>query len=268
MSDITFHNAPLIEILAELRWHPAQLSMPFALSGGAAQQPMSIVVGNPLEVFFGRFSDEISKHGFRRSERLVPPGQAFVQGQAAVRFRSDPEKLNVLYQIGHGMFSANATPPYRSWSHFLPEVEKGIDALLASRADDEKATSFSSVSLRYIDAFNPNLTKGYDVTTFLSDVLKFRIDLPDVLVKYRVGNVRPFLALTIPTAKGSLYLAYAEGLVAGKTGIVFDTTFSVVQPIPPQREAIVIALDSAHTVIRDVFMELTKPIHPQMQPEH
>jgi len=271
MPEIIFRNAPLVEIVVELRWQPGAGQMPIPLSPtGPVQPQFSLVVGSQLDAFMNRFGSEIAQHGFRRVERLIPPGIPMIPGQVVTRFKSDSDKVTVLYQVGPGVFTANATPPYRSWENFLPEVEQGLGALFSARDASESGTPFRTVSLRYIDAFNATLTQGKHPAAFLSEVLKFTLELPEVIDKYRVPEqpYKPYLTLTIPVKDGVISLNYGEALVSGKQAILFDTTYSVTANIASDKKAIVDVLHSSHGAIRDIFLELTKPIHALMQPEH
>lgn len=123
--EITFRNAPLAEVVVELRWQPTQVGIiPFQTPG--TPQPSVIVGTTELENFYADFANNIAKHGFVRSERLIPSGMPAIQGQAVLRFRSTlPDKTGVLYQVGPGMFSANAIPPYRSWRISFLKWRKG-----------------------------------------------------------------------------------------------------------------------------------------------
>jgi hypothetical protein len=65
---VTFKNAPLVEMIAELRWgetaQPVQQGLPIVMQGMTPE----------VDQFFMRLSGEVYQHGFRRAERLVPPG--------------------------------------------------------------------------------------------------------------------------------------------------------------------------------------------------
>jgi uncharacterized protein (TIGR04255 family) len=269
MSDITFRNAPLVEIVTELRWQSAQGKVPILSPEGAAQPQFSLIVASQLDAFLSRFGIEMGHHGFRRVERLFPPGIPMIPGQVVSRFKSDSENVTVLYQLGSGVFTANATPPYRTWQGFLPEVEKGLAALLAARDPSESETPFSTVSLRYIDAFNTTLNRGKDSHAFLSDILNFKLELPEAITKYRMVDrpLKPYLTLSVPVNGGVLTLNYGEVLVSGKEAILLDITRSVVGSVAADKQAVIDVLNASHTVLQDVFLELTKPIRSLMQPE-
>jgi uncharacterized protein (TIGR04255 family) len=270
--EVTFRNAPLVETVAEVRWQSAQGGVSIPQPAALSQPAISVVVGTTdLENFYTQFGGEIFERGFARSERIVPVGVPALQGQAVMRFRSSlPEKATVLYHVGPGIFSANALPPYRSWNHFAPDVETGLDVLLAVRNTNEKERQFNPISLRYLNAFRPELTEGADTAEFISAVLKFDVDLPDAVLSRRNPDkpVQPFIAMAIPITAGLLRVNVGEAVVAGVgKAALLDMTLSTEHPIEPTKSAVMHYFHSAHSVLHDMFLELTKSIHHLMSPE-
>ena len=180
---LSFNNAPLVELIAELRWNqlPQMGAVPAPPAPQGIQQPTMFVLGhNAVEEFLMRVGGEVYQRGYRLAERLVPPGFPIMPSQAVCRYRSsDANKASTMYQAGFGTFTVNAVPPYKSWEEFAPVVAGGVDALLAARQPEGNLPQFLSVSLRYIDAFRETLTEGHDVSSFLSDVLGFTVGLPE-----------------------------------------------------------------------------------------
>ncbi len=71
----TFENAPLVEIIAELRWSPEKALNQVEIGHGTVVRTLKTTdPASVHEQFFSRFSDEISKSGFTRTERLLPAG--------------------------------------------------------------------------------------------------------------------------------------------------------------------------------------------------
>src|SRR5216684_628076 len=100
--DETFKNAPLLEIIAELRWPTALPAIPPAQQQGVALPPLFLGTVQ-IDNFLHRLGGEIYKLGFQRMERMLPGGLLVLQGQAIYRYRSDAENLtNILYQAGAG----------------------------------------------------------------------------------------------------------------------------------------------------------------------
>src|SRR5258708_31073490 len=176
---ITFARAPLVEIIAELRWVPPQTTIP------SQQQPLAFQIpflgGTKQDEFFMRLGAELHQYEFQVVERLVPPGFLTLLYQPIYRYKKATEESSVLYQAGAGLFSAHGVPPYRSWDKFVPFVERGIGAMIATRDSAEKDVHFASVSLRYIDAFTKELTQGRKGAAFMAEVLGLSISLPIAL---------------------------------------------------------------------------------------
>jgi uncharacterized protein (TIGR04255 family) len=267
-TDIIFRKAPLVEIVVELRWQPAVQAGPTAQQIGPQQAP--IFLSTPqVENLIHRFGGEVYRRSFQRAERLVPSGLPVLPGQAISRFKK-ADADNVLYQIGIGMFSANAVPPpYRSWNEFAPEVANGVTALLAAREESERERPFSPVSLRYIDVFGSELTDGRDANDFLRDVLKIKLGLPKVVMDLAPGtSPKPFIMVSLPAPVGTLQMSTGEAKIRGATGIVLDMNLVTGEAVEPRVEAIMKVLNDAHMVIRRLFLEMTEPIRGLMEPEH
>jgi len=263
---ISFETPPLVELIAELRWGSPNLPQPNAPGIGITIQ---VSPSTSQEEFFDRFADAIASHGFGRAERLVPPGFS-IPFQPVYRFRKSSEKPGTtLYQVGVNVFSTNVTPPYQSWDAFRPTVKTGIEVLLQTRGKEDEKTDFDGVALRYINAFESKLTGGRSTMEFLSEVLGFRIDLPASLDRIRspAQPVEPILRVTFPA--GSEYVMssnLANGVVNGKPAIIMDISVSAQKPVNPERDQLLEVLDNAHDLIHDSFVEMTKQIHPLMNP--
>jgi uncharacterized protein (TIGR04255 family) len=267
---ITFAKAPLVEIVAELRWgRLPQLATP---PNQAITMPLQMagLNANKLDEFFMRLGGEIYQQGFNRAERLVPPGFPLMLFQPVYRYRkSGAADASVLFQAGPGLFSAHAIPPYRSWETFAPVVQAGVEALLKTRDETEKTFPFTSVSLRYIDAFGSELTEGRDIGTFVKDTLGIKVALPEALTKHiQTGkSAKPTLQFALPLSNGmSVNINIGEGLVSNEAVIIMDTTIVTTTEVLPEKDAIMTALNSARTVIHEIFFDITKPIEGLMQP--
>ena len=151
--NISFEKAPLVEIIAELRWLPLGLA--------AAQQGQMLLTlgGSDPDSFHFAFGRRQEVAAFANTEKLVPPGFPTPWHHIVWRFRN-PEIEGALLQIGPGIFTANALQPYRRWSEFRGTVEQGVAALLASRPAAEKRQPFTGLTLRYVNAFSAELMSG------------------------------------------------------------------------------------------------------------
>jgi uncharacterized protein (TIGR04255 family) len=266
---LTFAKAPLIELIVELRWTPQGST---ALEPSVVQAGLSPTIflgGTKQEEFYMRLGGALHKTGFNRSERLAPPGIPFLLHQAVYRFRSEEgDKASVLYQVGFGMFSIHAVPPYHSWSKFLPFVKNGIEILLQSRPEADMKQPIGQTNLRYIDFFGYQLTKGRDVQSFISGVLGISTSLPVALTKFAASKELKSLLtkVVLPTKIGDLTVSVGDGQFSNQPGILLDTTVSSSE-IAPSLDVIMGTFDAAYNVVHELFVELTRPIHDLMQPQ-
>ena len=263
-----FANPPLVELVAELRWVPGATTATEQATGGLTLQfPL---VAPYLEETFSRFSTQAASRGFVISERLVPAGFLNVPFSVVYRFRKLPtQDQNFLYQIGPGVFSANALPPYRDWDSFRPIVQDGVEALLASRHASENR-EFAAVMLRYIDLFTEEFTMGLKSFRFLNEILGINLQLPNTLREQAAETdmIQSGLQLQLPLKNGlAMALTLQDGgIVAGKTGILMTTQVVSTQPTRPDLRVIMETLENAHRSIRVTFLGLTERLTAQMQP--
>lgn len=267
---ITFAKAPLIELVMELRWIPKGSTplepAPIQLQG--QQGPSVFLGGTKQEEFYMRAGGELYRTGFDRSERLLPAGAPFALYQPVFRFRSESQgRRSILYQVGYGMFSVNALPPYDSWDKFLPFVSEGVQVLLGSRAEADQGQAFSQVTLRYINFFGEDLTRGLSASAFASEILGISTSLPPAFDPIATGQVKNFVTkFDLPIETGSLTVSVGDGDFRNRHGILLDTSVSAVG-IDPGQDEIMRFLHSAHAVIHRLFVKLTEPIHVLMQPQ-
>jgi uncharacterized protein (TIGR04255 family) len=269
--NISFEKAPLIEIVAELRWQPEA-----AIESLGARNGAPILAGpsvNTLEEFFMRFGGECYQVGFQQSERLHPVGFPLFPFQPIYRYRktglAGQPQPSELMQVGAGLFSANAVPPYRSWSAFSPIVEQGVQALLNARSGAERARPFSGVSLRYIDAFGIDFLGKRSPGEFITEVLGFSVVLPRPVQSAGLPGrpVNAVIQLTMSAPDGlNIGMTVGEALVNGAQAVLLDTTVSAAAPVEPTLESVMTTLGAARNVIHECFVELVKPLADIMRP--
>lgn len=266
---MTLTNAPLVEIIAELRWEPQLPGIVFPPTSSSRpqfSQHSAHADVSDIEAFFSRVGKAVGALGFSNTERLLPAGLPVISQQPMYRYRKDGSPT--LYQVGAGLFSANTTPPYISWEHFIGDVRGGITALLASRGEVEQDGKFSSIGLRYIDSFKEDVIAGRSTAQFLEEVFKLKISLPDAIAKNIVGDghYSPLLQLGLPLENGVVMnLIIGEAHANEERIIVMDTTVATTSPIPANLDAVIATLTNGHDIIHDMFFELTAPIKDQMQ---
>lgn len=257
-----FNNAPLVELVSELRWGG------IALGASDVSQAMISPAGQHEE-FFMRFGSKVGALGYERIERLVPPGFLVPQFQPTYRFRKrGPEQGTTVYQVGSGVFTANITPPYHSWKQFRPVVEHGVECLLETRNDAERQTEFSQV-LRYINAFGRKFTRTRSAARFVEEVLGFTVNLPKA-VRFEIeGGADPkiLLQLSIPLRSDRQLNAFlAEGITGGEQALIMDLSIVTQNSIVANRDSVMAAFDLAHDIIHRVFIGLTQEISEEMEP--
>jgi uncharacterized protein (TIGR04255 family) len=264
---VTYKNAPLVELIAELRWGG---STPIAQ---APDQPVVFrlaLPGTKDEEMYMHLSAIMSRGGYSRLERLLPPGVPLPPTQVACRFRpSDPSDQSPLFQVGPCVFTANALPPYKSWASFAPEVEKGISWLF--EAHDRAGLKRPALNLamtRYIDAFDARLTGGRDVHSFLREVMGLQVLLPPALRELATDTAKivPTLQFMVPASVGQVRISFAEGNKGNEAAIMMDTTVVIQREIGPDVKRAIAALTEGRQVIHDLFLKLTAPIHELMEP--
>jgi uncharacterized protein (TIGR04255 family) len=257
-------SAPLVEIIAELRWNPR---LEGAMSTGP-NMPM-VFPSSPagLDDFLTRFSAGVPST-YSDTERLFPAGFPLLVHQPAYRLRQKTATQTAsLYQIGAGYFSANAVPPYQSWEEFRNVIRDGIVSLLNSRSQQEVDEPFATISLRYVDAFGPNLTEGRSLSKFVREVLNFDINLPRGLTQHLlVGEEpKPYLQIQIPMQKGmTMTFSAGEGIANNKHAIITDTTIATTVEVIASVDAVMEIFEEAHRRVSLTFRAMTDPIRHLM----
>lgn len=258
----TFQNAPLVEIVAELRWQIPQLSASDQ-AGNPIQLPI-VLADDAMTAFFHRVTGSVGKRGFDRLEQLVPPGTSIpvLLPHMMYRYRRTDE-VPVLAQIGPGMFSVNALPPYKTWDEFRPLLEGGIESLCEALTDKPELTA----SLRYIDAFKQDLTAGRDAKAFATEILGFRLDLPaTLLTRLTTGaQARMSFQMVLPTPGMSMTITVSDGYLGADPVVLMNTDVRIEDALSTDKQAILLALDKAHDLTHGTFVDMTQSIWDKLQ---
>lgn len=256
-------NAPVIEVIAELRWSP--LALPEAMLMGSGPKVIPPPLASGTNEFFGRLSDHFRGMGYTAVTRLVPEPFPMLVHQPVLRFdRPEGNGLKSLYQVGPGLFSANAVPPYDSWLEaFSKTVASGVESLLAARDAAERDAPFEAVTLRYLDAFGPSLTEGRDSLAFAREVLGISVDLPKALTQHlRDGAAwKPFLQFHVPVGDGLvLSIAIGDGIANERPAVLMDWSLICSTQVMPDVAEVMRVLNHAHEVIYISWKEMMGPI--------
>lgn len=217
------------------------------------------------EALFLNYAARVSAHGYNRIERIMPIGFPMMSYQPVCRYRSDSP--GTLYQLGAGVFTANATQPYESWTQFSPIVDKGLSALFECLSITDKQ-GIKQLSLRYIDAFNGKLQLGQTIWEFVNDTLGIKIELPGALTERCTDKTAVKLTchFSVPVKMGVLEVQVAEGLINNNPAYIMDTTVKIDQGISPDKDVIMMHFNAAHDIIHNMFFEISKPLHKIMEP--
>ncbi len=256
-------NAPVIEVIAELRWRPS--AVPASLMDVPGPKMIPQPVAASTHAFFGRLSDRVGGLGYSTITRLIPEPFPMLMHQPVLRFDApDDGRPKSLYQVGPGLFSANAVPPYDSWSSsFSKTVSNGIQALLDTRDPAERDAAFEGVTLRYLDAFGPSLTEGRDSLAFAREILGIAVDLPPALTQHLQQGAawKPFLQFHLPVGVGRvLAVAIGDGFANDHPAVLMDWSLICSASVKPDLGEVMSVFNNAHDLIYKSWKEMMKPI--------
>lgn len=252
---LKFKNPPVVEVIAAIQWLPSAQSFH--------------QVDETLNKMLLNFTDKVAEVDFCQSERLMPPQVPIMPFQPIIKYNKVKEK-NYFYQIGDGIFSAHAIPPYESWEEFKPIVKSGIELLigLMPKKTKNKPIMFESAYLRYIDIFKKNMFGDVIFEEFISKILK--IDPPECLMDKSVANKPSIQDIKISTLlKNNMNLiTVTKEFIGASTNkedfILMDNTLFINNNLDTAIN-IMKSMDEAHNIISDVFIKMTEPIHAHME---
>lgn len=262
---IQYGNPPLVELIAELRWGP---SLPTAQPNKMTTVAVTLPRAQDDEVFMN-FGMLVAQKGYGRLERLAPAGVPLPPQFIACRFRpTDPNQQSPLFQIGKGIFTANAVPPnYGSWESFCPIVRNGIEMLIDShQRAGEPPPDINQALVRYIDVFNDELTGGRSVSDFMSEVLGVQVTLPKAITSLAKIKIEPLIQFSVPVELGLLSMTIGGGTRGTDVLPLLDTSLLIQRPIGADVDEAIKALSDGRGVIHDLFRALTASIHETMRP--
>ncbi len=260
---VVFDHAPLIEIVAEIKWVPGDFFTSASSPGGS----IGLLDLVKCEEFFRRALIALNGIGFTSSERLIPQGFPVGVQQPVYRHRTDGGAK--VLQVGIGLISANALPPYQSWSQFEQSLGPGLSTTIEVAKSFGDMQFFNSVTLRYIDAFRPEHTGGLESAKFMRDVLKIHPGLPPAITKY-VNPMEPVHATMqarVSTLDGLLLtVGVGEGLASGIPALLFETGLASQKPVQADGVTVLALLRQQHDILHEMFFELIRPIFEQLGP--
>lgn len=253
---IVLKNAPLTEVVFELRWEGTQTTTNLPLGFDPASGQL-----------FDRFNDHAFGVGFSRTLDIYPP-YAGTLGAISRRYFSTDQQFPLL-QIGHGVFASNASTEY-DWPSFKERSIGAASNLVASypRLHD-RSLNFVQAELRYLDTFDESVTNSSDLVNFINSATNLELRLSDFL------NVPTFSS----QRNGRLILDFEVNRPAGAkftldiASASFDSTpvirmetkvTSAFQKVLPSGSKIFPKklrewLDAAHDLTSPAFVNVMKP---------
>jgi len=139
-----FQNAPLIEMIAEVRWRLT---------------PIASIPNGGIDPFYDILKQSLIKNtsnfGYPVIQEIVPPEipRELLAGTATTQFRKKAGAWP-LFQLGPGLFTVNITENYTGWTGcFREEVSLGIKSLYEAHPAP-KMLQITSIKLIAIDAFS------------------------------------------------------------------------------------------------------------------
>ena len=263
MDDISFENAPLIELVAELRWMP-----PGIVVQPSVNQVM-LAHGRLIDKFYSDFGSRVAQLGYTQSERLIPSDFAVPMHNVVCRYKKPGDNSSLL-QVGPGIFTANALRPYKRWSAFKGTVAAAVDALLATRPDAERECQFSAASLRYLNAFTEPLTAGKSSAQFISEVLGFGFSLPTAFRgladEAKPATTTANMLLPIANTTKVMSIAVGDGMLDTSKAVLLDINVNETSQVAANSDAAMGAFNDSRDIIHKCFVEISKPIHGIMKP--
>jgi uncharacterized protein (TIGR04255 family) len=265
----TFENAPLVEIVAELRWQSSAFTQIAAGVGG--QVAVAMPGSGKLEEFYMRFGGAAYANGLKRSIRIAPPNFPTLAGDVVYRYQheeSENQGRSTMWQVGPGVFAANALPPYKSWKEFRPTVEKGVRVLLEARDPSEKSLPLS-LSLRYLDVFSDDFLIGLSLHDFIENSLGFRTELPTVFTNLIPAGSQPKkqLQIEIPMEEArTCSVNVGQGIFEGKSGVLLQMMVAHNEPLAAEEDKIMAAFDQARDVLHACFEGISQKFWNVLKP--
>lgn len=251
--DFLYENAPLIEVIAEIRW---------------ALQDVMGSSGIQIDPHFTAFSEDFEKAaaqlGFTHSEKLIPDNVPIeiVSNSVVHRYRKQPNEWPCM-QIGPGVATANIVPPYQGWNEFRPHVQTMIDLLMRSYPLPERYLKINLLELRYIDGFR-KIHGMVTPTTFARDNLQIRYELPQELLNLCDGGKEKIElqgTLKFPLAEpqnsvGSIQVGSGTAHNEPATMAVFRVRQHDVAPELIDANQLADWFDQAHSAVRGLFQAM------------
>jgi len=229
-------NAPLIEIVLELRW---KITNKVDLS--------------KIQYLYGDIYNEL-KHKYPFRENIQPPEipLEILINQPVHRFRTAQNDYP-LFQVGPGIITLNNTDSKYFWESFSKDSSELVDTFL--KVFPFQSSELLTPSILFLDFFPFNFNKD-DGYKFIND--KFNVRFEQSFIE-TVSNPKDInLGFFYEIDLGDLSVVFQKGINnKQQEGIVLQTRINGA-PINPKIDEIVSWIDKSHDTCSDLFKKLTE----------
>lgn len=249
----TLPNAPLIEVITELRW------------GKVVQQDgeggISIQFSEDEKNFFpGQFKLEAKHIGFNFHEAINPniPLPHLVKH----RFRREANAWPC-FQIGDGIFTVNQANDGYRWKTYKENFLNALEVLNKSHPDTIENLPLLGIELRYRDAFF--LGEGETSVNFLHNKFNFGFTLPKeflapAFLEDEIRNNNFSFVINSKAPAGIVVVDIKEAIINGRPGFIMDIIMRSAEGNAPKPSIDSLAswIEEAHLMQRHAFKTLIK----------
>jgi len=231
-------NAPLIEVIFELKWQPTQEDL----------KGYQYLIGD----LYSLIKDE-----FPERETLIvfspeTPAPFPIMHLPMHKFSKEKGKYP-LVQTGQGLLTVNTIDESYIWEDYRTAIIKNIDNLHTAAI---KTTSFNNLtaSLAYYDFFSFDFNKG-DIIAFLKENL--HIEVNQTFYSEKVPPIGCNIQLLYDYKDGKVSIAIQRGIAQNKEGIIIQTLVNS-NIINFESSKISSWLDEAQQICSETFKNMTK----------
>lgn len=255
VSKTVLPNAPLVEVVFELRWRLQ----------GDPQTPPPFLIDPGYPILVSNFITAAGRYGFKKVDKIAKDGMLTAHSIGMRLYKTEDEPFP-LWQIGPGIFASNESAAY-TWSQFKKTAIDGIKVVLSSYPKI-KGFDFKPIhmELRYIDSFDRTFIAHQDLLKFINETTSLKIDLPSFCKKrplkksptanlkfeFPISNLRNSnfsFRIADGKIKGSESMLLESGVITRSDSINFGKT------LPRRLQFINDWLEAAHNLTSPFFKE-------------
>ncbi|MBM4017633.1 MAG: TIGR04255 family protein [Planctomycetes bacterium] len=246
MSAQKLRNAPLIEVIVEIRWRATPEGDP----------NYNLALGKLSDSFQGDYPE------YRALSNAAVPAQLAAQMHMVQhQFRASPDGWP-LVQVGPTIFTLNETEAYNWEGDFRERANRAVKTLFMVYPN-AKQLQIDSVLLRYIDCIGFDWEKGC-LLAFMEEKLRTKIALPESLFADKALSSRPAaldftFSFRCQDPRGLVHLRFASGERKGEKSLIMETMVqSTGNDVPPMPDGFGAWLGAAHQITSAWFTRLVE----------